>query len=253
MTVEIDGKQVSVLRTEKFNQFDSSLLDLGNISKKSVPTDAIAAVFDLEGFTRFCNQIDPQHSLPLFLTEFLNWLFTSLKSEMVNKTHEDGVLLYSPLPFYTKFMGDGLLVIWDVGDLSDHFMRNIILSCELICNAYSTSFYKKISGRVSYPPKVLRCGIARGTVLSVGDDNDYVGSCINLAARLQKTPGATFAFSRRGINIPDDVKSAFFGKAIVTVQTNVRGIGEAELICLRKAEYSAMSPEEKAALKTPGH
>ena len=93
---------------------------------------------------------------------------------------------------------------------------------------------------------MLRCGLARGTVFSVGNRSDFVGSCINMAARLQKLPGVTFAFNRRGINIDDTEAADFFRNEIVVKRTAVRGIGEKELVCIPKFEFAGMSVEDCA-------
>src|SRR6185503_19067907 len=100
-------------------RFDSSLLGLGDLDEASAATDAIAAVFDLEGFTNFCKQIEPQLSVPLFLSEFLSWLMEDVKNEMVNEVAPEGFSVFSPLPFFVKFMGDGILFLWDSSDMSE--------------------------------------------------------------------------------------------------------------------------------------
>ena len=102
-----------------------------------------------------------------------------------------------------KFMGDGLLVLWDVSRPDENARRNIIITGREICLRYARDFYPQLGSKVSDPPKILRCGLARGTVYSVGNGNDFVGSCINMAARIQKLPGTTFAFNRRGVVIDE--------------------------------------------------
>jgi hypothetical protein len=57
--VKIDGKTRKLLAKEAFDRFDTSLLGVGDLSQESTATDTIAAVFDLEGFTNFCKQIEP--------------------------------------------------------------------------------------------------------------------------------------------------------------------------------------------------
>jgi hypothetical protein len=99
---------------------------------------------------------------------------------------------------------------------------------------------------VTEPPPVLRCGLARGTVFSVGNRNDFVGSCINMASRLQKLPGITFAFNRRGIKTDDADAADFFRHEIVVKRTSVRGIGDKELVCIPAFEFEAMPAEDRA-------
>jgi len=66
---DADEHWISVSRFKKFN---ASLLDLGDISKDGEYFEALAAIFDLEAFTSFCNQIDPHLVVPEYLNEFLS-------------------------------------------------------------------------------------------------------------------------------------------------------------------------------------
>ena len=243
---EVDGRKRRLLTMSAFERFSPSILGLGELNSAAVATDAIAAVFDLNGFTYFCKQIEPHLSVPAFLSMFLDWLMHKIRAEMVHQEFGPGVMLLGPLPFFVKFMGDGLLVLWDVSKADDNARRNIIVTGREICLRYARDFYPLLDAKVSYPPTLLRCGLARGTVYSVGNGNDYVGSCINMAARIQKLPGATFAFNRRGINLDDAAAGDFFKKRIVVKKMSVRGIGDKELICVLKSEFDEMSPDDKS-------
>jgi len=79
------GNRKRLLNKEVYDSFNSSLLGLGELTKASTATDAIAAIFDLQGFTDFCKQIEPHLAVPLFLREFLTWLMKGLKSETTKK------------------------------------------------------------------------------------------------------------------------------------------------------------------------
>ncbi|WP_028450438.1 MULTISPECIES: hypothetical protein [Chitinibacter] len=242
---EIDGQRRKLLKHESFEQFNASMLGLGDLSLESKSTDAIAAVFDLEGFTQFCNQIDPHLSVPSFLHPFLSWLMNELRNEMKQKDEAEGVALWCPLPFFTKFLGDGLLVLWGCRGLSQAAMRNVVASSYSICKKYHHEFLPNLKSKVAEPPHRLRVGLARGTVYSVGEGNDYVGSCINMAARLQKLPGITFAFNRRGFDLDDERTTPFFTDYLLTREVTVRGIGEGELVCILRNEYEKMKSADK--------
>ena len=245
MKVQDGNETKKVLKTEAFEKFNSALLGLGDITETSDSIDAIAAVFDLQGFTNFCKQIQPHLSVPVFLSEFLAWLFDQLRKEMSQKTFEEGVALWSPLPFYVKFMGDGLLVLWDASSAREAGRRNIIVSCRQICAKYSTDLYPRLSRKVVDAPPILRCGIARGAVYSVGNGNDFVGSSINMAARLEKIPGATFAVNARGFKLDDPKATGFFKTTLIVKKMAIRGIGDGELIALIKSEYENMKASDK--------
>ena len=92
--------------------------------------------------------------------------------------------------------------------------------------------------------------MARGMVVSVGNGEDYVGPCINTAARLQKLSSLTFCISRRGFdiekNMPRETASKYILKSVP-----VRGIGECELVWIRKDEFDRLHDEEKKLFQEP--
>src|ERR1700687_748845 len=74
-----DGKEgVDCLPIRQFKRFNADILGLGKISQEGEYMEALAAMFDLEGFTMFCNQIDPHLVVPEFLDSFLKWLFEQI-------------------------------------------------------------------------------------------------------------------------------------------------------------------------------
>ncbi len=184
----------------KLNKFNPVVLGLGDISAKSKQIEAIAAVYDLSGFTNFCRQVDPHLSVPTYLHEFLNWLFENIKIQAISKRYRRGILLNAKLPFFAKFMGDGVLFLWDATDMKNTMMCNIVIGNRNICTKYSSNFVPEIKKHLTDIPTSLRCGVARGMVYSVGNGEDYVGPCINIASRLQKLSKLPFCFSRRGLD-----------------------------------------------------
>lgn len=249
LTVTLEGKKTKILSKDVFEQFNPDLLGLGDLTQEASSTDAIAAVFDLQGFTNFCKQIDPHLAVPSFLGPFITWLMDQIKNEMTQKVYDKGAKLWGPLPFFIKFMGDGLLVLWDSSKTTPISRRNIIVALAHICEKYPKDFLPAMKKMVVDPPPVLRCGAARGTVFSVGNGTDFVGSCINMAARLQKLGGGTFAFNRRGFEIDGDTASLFFKDKILIAETAIRGIGEGELICILKSEFGKMKAADKKQFK----
>ena len=80
---------------KELKKFAPGVLGLGRIQKEAVRVEAVAAVFDLSGFTKFCNLRDPQLYVPKFMNEFLNWLFDAIKVRMVAMKHENGTFIQS--------------------------------------------------------------------------------------------------------------------------------------------------------------
>lgn len=119
-------------------------------------------------------------------------------------------------------------------------------------NLYAERFLPDIRRAVSAPPRRLRCGIARGQVISVGGGADYVGSCINVAARLQKLSNLSFAVSRRGFDLSDapDAEGSL-RSFLVLKRTAVRSIGKQELVYIRKDEFDALPSAERQEFCDP--
>jgi class 3 adenylate cyclase len=244
ITIEKEGKKIKVIKKEHWKKFNSDVLGIGDISRESSSKSVICAYFDLEGFTKFCNQIDPDLVIPIFLKKYLDWFFIQIQNETKEHEYNEGIDTWHDLPFFIKFMGDGLLVLWDVSKLKITAQGNIIISSVGITQNYSHDFFPKIKKIVVDPPSKLRCGITKGKVYSVGDGEDYVGQCINFSSRLQKLPGITFAFSNRGIDLEEafneKTRNRFTEKII-----EARGIGENELVFILKDEYDAMDEKDK--------
>ncbi|HEX6183041.1 MAG TPA: hypothetical protein VFZ44_03950, partial [Pyrinomonadaceae bacterium] len=97
------------LSAADFKLFNPEILGLGNISADGEKMDALAAVFDLEGFTSFCNQMEPHLVIPEFLNDFLNWLFNETSGEFIKSQTTKKVILWGSLPVFAKFLGDGIL------------------------------------------------------------------------------------------------------------------------------------------------
>ena len=243
--------------------FDPRLLKLGDINTPAHPMDVLAVIFDLEGFTHFTRQIDPQLTVPAFLAGFLQWLFAAIRGQLVQK--EATATLWAELPFFSKFMGDGVLFLWRI-DLDrivrmdpqrpperlqasvQEFICNIIASLWEVCRAYP-GFLAQEGRHYVDPPTRLRCGVARGIVIPIGNQADYVGPCINIASRLQKFNGLSFAFSARGIDhagLNPSYRSQF-----IKLRSGIRGIGERELLYVLKAEFEMLAAEQQADFQQP--
>ena len=233
-----------------FNAFTPEVLGLGDITKPSIRVEALAASFDLTGFTKFCSQVDPHLCVPEFLSSFLDWLFKQLLTEFVTESHEGGKQLWASLPFMAKFTGDGVLFLWNTKGMRPTAIGNVIASLANICQNYEAYFYPEMKKRVTEIPTRLRCGVARGAVCSVGDREDYVGPCINIACRLNKLSPLSFCFSQRGLAIekhlmPDGVERFLLRRV------SIRGIGDSELVYVPAKEFKRLRKADREAFRTP--
>lgn len=247
------GVIFNALSKTDFSRFNPSVLGLGDFSKSGEYTQALAAFFDLDGFTDFCNQVDSHLVIPEFLTRYLNWLFEALASEFRESEDQESVRLWGCLPFFAKFLGDGILFLWATDRCRGFPGKvNIAQSLLSITNAYVSGFVPVIRKAVCKPPPRLRCGIALGQIISVGGGADYVGSCINAASRLQKLGLLSFAISRRGFDLTEspDVEGSL-RSYLVLKRTAIRSIGLNELVYIRKDEYAALPAADKQAFDDP--
>lgn len=246
--------EYAALRQKAIDRFDPGILGLGDLKSHSRDREVVCAIFDLGGFTDFCRQVDPHLAVPEFMSHFLDWLFGEVKQQSIWEVTDGGAILWTQLPFFAKFMGDGVLFLWDVGQIGDHVgVFNIALRTAEICDAYESRFLLVIGPRVVNPPARLRCGVARGKVYSVGNGRgrDYVGPCINIAARLQKlVPGITHCFSRRGFDA-DQSAAPEIADTLVVRRVAVRGIGDSELVYVRRREFDLLSEIDRASLMAP--
>ena len=236
------------LRTEAFAQFDSRILGLGDVRQESTTIESIAAIFDLAGFTTFSGRADPHLAVPEFMSAFLAWLFEKIRKTSTVRTFDDGVALFHKLPFFAKFMGDGALFLWDAGGMPQKAAMNVAIMCSNICLDYRDEFLPEIRLKVSDPPEQLRVGVARGRISSLGDARDYVGPCINVAARLQKiTPGVFFCMARSGFR-PESHKEQ---SKLVVKKVKLRGLPQGALVCLWKLNFDALKEEEQSLFSDP--
>jgi class 3 adenylate cyclase len=247
-----EGKRFTALKQSALDRFSPAVLGLGDIGRHSTPVEAICAVFDLEGFTDFCRQVDPHLAVPTFMKSFLEWLFQRIREDSIYEPTDGGAIMYTRLPMFAKFMGDGALFLWDASDIGDETagIINVATRTAATCDAYNDEFLPRIRRRVSYPPTALRCGVARGRVYSIGNGDDFVGPCINIAARLQKiAPGITHCFSQRGFDLdlaPERTRAKLLLKRIA-----IRGIGTDELVYIRTSEFEVLVDSAKELFAEP--
>ena len=241
----VPTKRIKLIDNTALTKFNPSILGLGDVSLPSREVEAIAVVFDLAGFTRFCNQVDPHLAVPSYLSRFLDWLFNKVKEGITTEIYSDRTALWAELPISVKFLGDGALFLWDTRNMNEYLICSIVTTLYEIGVAYRQEFYPEIKKAVNNPPNILRCGMARGRVFSVGNGRDYVGHCINTASRLQKLSLLTFCFPRRGFDVQRYMRGNLREK-VAEKRIAIRGIWESDLVWVVKQEFDNLPDREKA-------
>src|SRR5207237_1197142 len=126
--------------------FTPAALGLGDVSREGKYVQALAAIYDLEGFTDFSNQVDSHLVLPEFLRRYLDWFFSTVRNEHREGTVGDRVKVWGSLPFFVKFLGDGLLLLWDTqysGGMNG--VRSIVLRAHNLTTKYQSEFLPEVS------------------------------------------------------------------------------------------------------------
>ncbi len=242
------GGGLRPLSNRIFNQFNPSLLGLGDINTPCQEKEAVAAVFDLTGFTTFCNQVDAYLAIPSFLNSFLDWFFNSIIQGL---TDDDGQNTYfwSDLPILVKFLGDGILVVWNAHRMGEDQICRLTATLYNICYAYRQDFYPQIKMTVNKPPGTLRCGLGRGKVFSVGNGSDYVGHCINNASRLCNLSPLTFCFPNRGFSVREHMPPKY-AQLFVPKYATIRGVDDNELIWVVKEEFNSLAETQRMQFRS---
>ncbi len=233
---------VRMVDNNTIKKFNPSMLELGDISAPCQEKEAVAAVFDLTGFTSFCNQVDAYLAIPRFLNDFLEWFFNIVRQNITEQDYGDSSTLWAGLPIMVKFLGDGLILLWDARKMTEEQICRLAGSFYLICRAYRAEFYPHICTAVNKPPAILRCGVARGKVFSVGSDREYVGHCINNASRLSRLGALSFCFPHSGFCVteymPEEYREFFVPKLV-----SIRGVGENEMVWVARDEFERLAPK----------
>ena len=235
-------------KNEDFEKFNPEILRLGDIRKISEHREAIVAVYDLKGFTAFCDRVNSHLYVSKFLTQFFNWIFEDVAENFILKTYKRGKWMWASLPFLAKFMGDGVIFLWDSENMTDVEVCNVVVMARNTGQHYRNKLLPEIREDYIGVPNVLRCGIARGIVCSIGNGDDYVGPCINIASRLQKLSGLSFCFLRNGIEFKEGMKKETAAK-IAVKSVKLRGMKRREHVCVPIYEYERLGEREKSMFK----
>jgi hypothetical protein len=114
------------VRKSFFDNLNPGFLGLNDLTKDKNTFEGLAAILDLKDFTSFCDQRDSHNAVPDFLNKFLKWLFEAIRKEMLDIADEGEVVLWFHLPIFGKFLGDGVLLLWDVGEMSKESRANLV-------------------------------------------------------------------------------------------------------------------------------
>jgi class 3 adenylate cyclase len=247
MTGRLTGEKI-IHNSQSVNRFNPSLLNLGDISLPCREKEAVAAVLDLTGFTAFCSQVDSYLAIPRFLKDFLDWFFNSIRNGLSEEMFNDRREFWADFPQLVKFLGDGVLLVWDAHRMDEGEICRLVTLLYGICRNYRKEFYPRVSRLVNKPPTVLRCGIARGKVFTIGSGKDCVGHCINNASRLSHLDYLTFCFPHRGFPVREYLPAEEL-RPFVLKYVSIRGVGTDELVWVVREEFERLPEKERGLFR----
>jgi len=227
--------------------------------KASYPKNAVALLYDLEGFSRFFNQPDVQDYVPAFLNHVSAAIGVNLFGGEAYWVQNNAII--DPLKIqvaHEKFTGDGALYILLPPDGTADFPVGTL---QHLCNRLWTlkSRFDAVVSRalemvpVVEVPRKVRFGLSRGSVyeLRTSDtsDSEYIGFSLNLASRLQKyCPEVGFIASARLMLSDRDIAKHGFVKVVAT---QLRGFQD-EIVLIDRVEYEALPDDIRNRLfKSP--
>jgi class 3 adenylate cyclase len=217
-------------------------------SKASYPKNAVALLYDLEGFSRFFNQPDVQDYVPAFLNHVSAAVGVNLFGGEAYWANATIVPLEIEVA-HEKFTGDGALYILLPPAGSSDFPAGTL---QHLCNRLWTlkSRFHVVVNRaldmvpVLEVPRKVRFGLSRGSVFELHTQgttgSEYIGFSINLASRLQKyCPELGFIASARLMFSEREIARHGFMKVVAT---QLRGFAD-EIVVIDRMEYEAL-PED---------
>jgi class 3 adenylate cyclase len=219
-------------------------------STASLPKHGLVLIFDLEGFSKFFSQPDVQEYVPKYLNHVLDAVKICIEGGEIYWWN--GKKTYEPLPepIHWKFLGDGLLIIWDYNMFDKHNLVRLFNRLWTLKRNYSRINSKAIEDvPVIDIPQRIRFGLASGTIYKLNykdsGTDEFIGYSINLASRLQAyCPELGFIASARISPSMKDLEKHSYMKIIAT---KLRGFPR-EIVIIDKYEYSNLSEELRTSL-----
>jgi len=205
----------------------------------------IAVVFDLEGFTDFFDKAGTNKNIIVasYINGFLDWLNFRLDAE------KDRL----PKPRLSKFLGDGILYIFEAQrrDGRKRTIQQIALDLMNFCwnltrgrDRYEVDFLREFVSRIGRKwdcefPKHLRASLATGHAVKYvkrGGSVEYVSECINIASRLSKLHNELYFVAHSDLVFGGETRTAQY----IEKRTRIRGISKLISVFLDKDDFEGI-------------
>jgi len=208
--------------------------------------EIVVALLDLEGFTNFFNStsVTRYTYVPAFINAFLSWLNHCFRESCF------------PMPKYSKFLGDGVLLIWETE--KQPLLRGV-LKAEFMDFCWSVVRDQKESYEKEFLPELLRtirpiqnCEYPKHLRLSLslgdakkyvrGKSIEYISECINVASRIVKYNPELYFIAHSNLVTNEEL----CGKKYVHKQlTQVKGIDRPIYVYIDKDDFDGLTHKRR--------
>ena len=220
-----------------------------------VPLDALAIVYDLEGFSHFFSRPDAPRYVPRYLNTVTEAVSTLVYGGEAPWIPEDAnvaraVRALPVAPIERKFLGDGELLLWEVPKDRPGFVLSVLNRFWNLYLWFDGVVRRALDDVPVYQlPRRIRIGAARGPVYALErsdtGEREHVGHCINLASRLQRyCPELSFIASA-SIGLPRAQLDEHTYSRVVA--KNVRDLGE-QIVIVDTADYKRLPSDVRDEL-----
>ena len=206
----------------------------------------IVVIFDLESFTRFFDSAGVNKNIVVasYINSFLSWINYRLKLEIKSRRLPER-------PKLSKFLGDGILYVWEVEqqrmtplralDLMN-FCWNLTAGYDCYEEEFLPRFIQELGHNWSCEyPKHLRASMTLGHAVKYvkqGGSVDYVSECINVASRLIKINPELYFVAHSDVYLGPEVYHHYWKKKRAP---NIRGLGGPVVVYVDIDDFKALS------------
>ncbi|HEY0375886.1 MAG TPA: hypothetical protein VGC87_02920 [Pyrinomonadaceae bacterium] len=181
--------------------------------------DIVAICVDLRGSTQWANQVAEKdfRYVKTFLDGFIQWVLSNAKASRLGR------------PSYAKFLGDGVLIVWEIPE--EAMAESVNIGVKLGCHLYRTypSWVRKNARKYTWGvPVGIGVGVDVGTAIRLtfeNGPNDYVGAPVSYAPKMQDfaRPNGGVVVQEKVYNLLNGSRSKFIRQE--TLRIGAGGVG----------------------------
>ena len=206
----------------------------------------IVVIFDLEDFTRFFDSAGVNKNIVVasYINSFLSWINHRLELEIKSRRLPER-------PKLSKFLGDGILYVWEVEQqrmtpLRALDLMNFCWNLTRGSDCYEEEFLPRFIQELGHNwtceyPKHLRTSMTLGHAVKYVKQRgsvDYVSECINVASRLTKINPELYFVAHSDVYLGPEVYRHEYEKKKVP---DIRGLGKPVVVYVDIDDFDALS------------